>query len=124
MIKFVKWVSLTVAILLVLIFLYMRLSPPNVARVTLLNKSNEVIKSGSIDLCGERAIISEMKPKDEFKFELAVHHDCHYEVKISFISGKEISNGIGYVTNGLDSDDTILVFYEKIELGLRAPKNN
>ena len=117
LIRFLGWLSLALITLLALGLIYMKSLPANFARVTVINKSNEIIDSGSIDLCGEKASIGKLWPKDELQLKLAIHYDCHYEVKIIFSSGKEISEGIGYVTNGMDSDDEILVFDDKFELG-------
>lgn len=115
-----KWVGIGVLVFVVGIIAYIRLLPPNTAKVAVVNKGSEQIQSGEVELCGEKFSFSKLEPGQSFKQDLKVTRDCHYEVTATFLSGKKVSGGVGYVTHGMDFNDQILVTDEAVELAAKT----
>lgn len=102
-------------ILVAVAVLYFR--NPQKASVTVVNQASKALKIVTVELCGESVTIENLAIQTSKKLELKVHGDCHYQVDAIFESGEKLSNGVGYVTHGLDFDDQILVTDSEIKMG-------
>lgn len=90
---------------------------PQKASVTIINQASKTLKIVTIELCGEFATVEHLPVQTSKNLELKVHSDCHYQVDAVFESGEKLSNGVGYVTNGLDVEDQIIVTDSEIKMG-------
>lgn len=93
------------------------LRAPQKASVTVVNKAGKLLKTVTVELCGESATIESLAVQTSKKLELKVHSDCHYQVTAIFESGEKLSNGVGYVTHGMDFDDQIVITDSEIKMG-------
>lgn len=87
---------------------------PDVGVVLLSNESSETIASVQVSVCGQMFSFPDVS---EGKYVLArydVASDSHYEIKVSFRSGRTVEGEVGYVTNGNDFFDVIEITDNKI----------
>lgn len=96
-----------------------QLSLGNKADVRVINRSGDVVTSGEIELCGDRATFPSIQQNGEVTLTLKVSRDCHYDVKAVFASGKQVASSVGYVTLGTDFKDDILILSDRAELAPR-----
>lgn len=98
---------------------------PDIGVVLLSNESSENIASVQVSVCGQLFSFPDVS---EGKYVIArynVSSDSHYEIKVSFRSGRTLEGEIGYVTNGNDFFDVIEITDNKIihaERALPYPK--
>jgi len=90
---------------------------PQKASVTIMNQAGKALKIVNIELCGESATVENLPVQASKNLELKVRSDCHYQVDVVFESGEKLSNGVGYVTNGLHVEDKIIVTDSEIKMG-------
>lgn len=90
---------------------------PEKASVTIINQAGKALKIVTIELCGEFATVENIPVQTSKNLELKVHSDCHYQVDAVFESGEKLSNEVGYVTNGLQAEDQIIVTDSQIKMG-------
>jgi hypothetical protein len=88
----------------------------NNSEVTLVNKTSEKIKRCSVSLAGENFTVDNFKAGDKVSTVFVVRSDAHYRVTVTFYGGRKLEEDVGYVTNGFDYRDTILVYSDKIAL--------
>lgn len=80
---------------------------PNVGVVLLSNESSEAITSAQVSVCGQTFDIVDVPAGKFAVVRYDVAFDSHYEIKVSFQSGRMMENEIGYVMNGSDFLDVI-----------------
>jgi hypothetical protein len=78
-------------------------------RVVLLNKGSRKISSGTIQVCGQKIIFEGLKPGDLKTFNFTITTDSHYSVAVQFVSGKNLSKNVGYLTSGTIVNDLLIV---------------
>ncbi len=110
----IKILVLVIVLAAIAIF-YLR--TPQKASVTVMNQASKLLKIVTVELCGESATVENLPVQATKKVKLKVHSDCHYQVDAIFESGEKLSNGVGYVTHGLDFDDQIIVTDSEIKMG-------
>lgn len=91
--------------------------PNHKAMVTLVNRAGKVIKNAKVELCGQTGEANNILSEGSRNLTLKVTRDCAYQVNVTFESGEAIRNQVGYVTNGLDFDDQIIVSESEIKMG-------
>lgn len=84
-------------------------SQKNVGQFTITNNSDEIIKLAHIEICEQIIDIKNISPSKEHKGSFIVKSDSHYDVTITFASGKTLSKELGYVTHGFDFNHVITV---------------
>ena len=82
---------------------------PNKGAVQIINKSSEKIISGQISICQQQFFLSEISPNESKIFAYKVRSDSHYAVSVKFKSGRTLNKEIGYVTNGMNVEDDLIV---------------
>lgn len=105
--------------LLVFFFVFLEtscLSKSNTGQFVLINDSDELISHASIEVCGQLIEVENIKPHGEFNGSFKVKGDSHYKMAVSFASGKEIKDELGYVTHGFNYRHTITVTDSKISI--------
>lgn len=115
--NYMKFALISVISLIVIGAAYVYLRPSHKAVVTILNNSSKVIKIVKIQLCGELGNAKNIRPKDTGQLILKVHRDCGYQVEVEFDSNETLNKQVGYVTNGLDFNDQIIVTDSDINMG-------
>jgi hypothetical protein len=92
------------------------LSKSNTGQFTLINDSDELISHATVEVCDQLIEVKNIKPHEEFNGSFKVTGDSHYKMTVSFSSGKEIKDELGYVTHGFNYRHTIIVTDSKISI--------
>ena len=87
---------------------------PDVGVVLLSNESSETIASVQVSVCGQLFSFPDVSEGKYVHARYDVASDSHYEIKVSFRSGRTLEGDIGYVTNGNDFFDVIEITDNKI----------
>jgi hypothetical protein len=94
----------------------------NTGHITLVNDSGEEIAQARLEVCGQTLDFNEISPAGEQSASYRVKADSTYHLYIKFSSGKELEKTLGYVTNGFDFDDKLVVKNSDIVLQRGPPK--
>ncbi|MDH5189947.1 MAG: hypothetical protein OEW89_01725 [Gammaproteobacteria bacterium] len=78
--------------------------------------SGEIISSAVVKVCDQEFEFRNIDPEKTVIGDFIITSDSHYTIKIRFLSGSSIQNEIGYVTNGFDFNDKIIVSKSAIEI--------
>lgn len=113
--KILIWVAIA-STLLIVGFVTAMVFRSNHGTVTLINRSTESIAKGSMEVCGQKFNFTEIHPGESETAKFAVRADSHYQISITFRSGREISKQIGYVTSGFNYKDRLVVTQDDILL--------
>jgi hypothetical protein len=90
--------------------------------VTVVNESRESIAHLSIDICGQHFAAKDLAPHTNTVLNYRVGgRPAGYDVVVRFASGRELRKEVGYVTDGFDFQDTIIVTDTAVTLGIREP---
>lgn len=73
------------------------------------NRTSESIDRATIEVCGQALELSQIAPGEKKTASYKVVTDSHYDVSVTFNSGRKIDASVGYVTNGMDFRDTLIV---------------
>jgi len=113
-----KIISISYCLLVFLFVLFETSCLPksNTGQFVLINDSNELISHATIEICGQFIEGENIKPHKEFNGSFKVKGDSHYKMTVSFASGKEIKDELGYVTHGFNYRHTITVTASKISI--------
>ena len=84
--------------------------------VSILNQATELVVKGEIDICDQKFSFENIKPNERKSFIYKVTSDSHYKVIVEFSPDKKLVKEMGYVTNGMDFKDTVVVKNDDIEL--------
>ena len=88
----------------------------NKGEILIENKGTELVVHGEVDICGQKFAFEKIKPGDTRQFSYKVKSDSHYKILVEFESGKKLTKDLGYVTNGLDFKDALIVTEDDILL--------
>lgn len=89
---------------------------PNVANLTIINKSGGAIKSCVVKLNKDIADFGSLAVGASTSRRLRVWSDGDYDLTVQFANGKRLHEQLGYVTNGFDFTDTIVIYGDRAEL--------
>ncbi len=84
------------------------------SKVRVINKSSSEVVKGSIEIAGQKFIISNLNVGEESIFKYKVFSDSGYLVQIEFVSGKRQNKSIGYITHGFIFNDKLIITDEDI----------
>ena len=87
----------------------------NHGQVTI-NTTNEPLAGGTLKVCGQQFMIQKLMHNEEQVINFKIKTDSHYEIVLRFASGRTISKNIGYVTNGFDPVDRLLIKENDVEI--------
>lgn len=105
-----------VAVSAALIWIVTASCTSNKGQTKLVNKAKETITRAVVLVCGQTIELKSIQPtKSAFGF-YEVKADSHYDVKVEFQSGSKLHKEIGYVTNGKDFQDEVIVTEGDIQL--------
>lgn len=106
-----KWIFiLTILLLLVIAVLVFTLSnQKNRSQVVIVNASSQQIVSGEIEICNQHYRILKINPNEKEYITFNSKYDSHYIISIKFKTGKILMKELGYVTNGMDTNDILVV---------------
>lgn len=77
--------------------------------VHVLNKTTELVSKGQLEICGQHFEFGAVKPGESKLILFKVRSDSHYSIRVEFESKRMLSKDVGYVTNGCDFKDTLIV---------------
>lgn len=75
--------------------------------VRIVNSTAESVKTGELEICGQKFKIGEIEQGKSFMVHFKVKSDSHYKLAVEFRSGKKLTRELGYVTNGRDFKDVL-----------------
>ncbi len=88
----------------------------NTGEFTLVNESEELIRRAHIEISSTVIELKEIMPQEKRVVSFKVNGDSHYEIEITFVSGKQLRDDVGYVTSGFDYKHTINISETDISL--------
>lgn len=103
-------------LLLAVGFLILQLFSYTKGKVVIVNNSSEQIESGLIEVCKQHLTLSQINPNDKKEIPIKISGDSHYTITLQFKSGKVLKKELGYVTGGMESNDTLVVKDNEIVL--------
>ncbi len=92
-----------------LISLAMASCTPNKGDFLLTNKSNETITRAVVSVCNQTIELNSIQPNKSVSGFFEVRSDSHYDVTVEYESGRKFHKKVGYVTNGFDFRDEVVV---------------
>lgn len=81
----------------------------NQGTVTVINVSSLSLDKVNILICNQRFELSKIKPGEKQRINFKVTSDSHYEVSVQFVSGKKMKQNVGYITNGINYEDNLII---------------
>jgi hypothetical protein len=81
----------------------------NKGSILILNRASEPISRGIVSVCGQTIEWRDIAPAKSAGGSYKVKSDSYYDISIEFQSGRKLRKELGYVTNGFDFHDTIVV---------------
>jgi hypothetical protein len=78
-------------------------------RVRVVNGTIERIISGELEICRQHFVLENLEPGHAAMFQYIVRGDSHYTINITFESGATLDAELGYVTDGMDFEDELIV---------------
>ena len=91
------------------VLISVNLEPEGRYRVTIVNVGTTTILGGALDVQQQKHVLPRLRPRGAVVFEGRVDSDDDYKIDVTRESGVTIADSLGYLTNGVASDDTILV---------------
>jgi hypothetical protein len=92
----------------------------NKGTVWVINNATEPISRCIVSICGQTIELRDILPTKSAEGFYKVKSDSHYDISIEFQSGRKLRKELGYVTNGLDFHDRIVVTNTDIVLENRS----
>jgi hypothetical protein len=83
--------------------------------VIISNQSGEEVLGGNLEVCGQFFLIDPIKNGNFQTIKFKVKSDSSYNITIH-LKSSTIKESLGYVTNGIDFEDTIIVNESGISL--------
>lgn len=80
-----------------------------VGEVLIVNSATEPIKSGQVQVCGQKFKFGELEQGKTRVIQYKVRSDSHFELVVEFVSGKKLSKELGYVTSGREFKHVLTV---------------
>ena len=111
-----KILSLSYFAISLLLFIQSSCLAKNTGHFTLINNSHETISHAAIEICNQLFEIRNIKPNGNYSASFQIKGDSHYTISILFISGKKLKKQIGYVTNGFDFTNKIIITDSNISI--------
>ena len=81
----------------------------NRGEVNITNNSAERINHIEIEVCNQQFKLENIGIGESKLIRYEVKSDSHYRINVEFASGKKLEEEIGYITNGIDFKDLIVV---------------
>ena|ERR1700704_167862 len=91
-------------------------STQNAGEVGLESRASEPIDQAIVVVCGQRLDFSDVALGETKSAKFKVRGDSSYEVSIAFHSGRKINATVGYVTNGINYKDKLVVTDNEVVL--------
>lgn len=73
-----------------------------VGEVVIVNLATEPVKSGHVQVCGQKFQLGELEQGKTKAIQYKVRSDSHFELVVEFAPGNILSKELGYVTSGRD----------------------
>lgn len=80
-----------------------------VGEVLIINSATEPIKSGQVEVCGQKFQLGEIGQGKTSAIQYKVRSDSHFVLIVEFISGKKFSKELGYVASGTDNRHVLTI---------------
>jgi hypothetical protein len=85
-------------------------------QLTVVNKSSSELVSVKVEVCNQQLAFNNIAPGKSLKKIFEVTADSHYEISVLSKSGKLRSTHLGYITNGMNFSDRIIINDNEISL--------
>ena len=99
-----------------LIIGWMFLFSNNTGEIVIINKATEYVLEGEIEVCNQQLKFKDIKQGGSVGLHYKIKSDSHYKIMVKFKSGNTLIKNLGYVTNGDDFKDTLILKDNDIEL--------
>jgi hypothetical protein len=83
--------------------------PSGTGKVRIVNGAGERVAYGKLEICAQQIMFENLEPGEDRLFEYKITGDSHYVINVKFQSGAMLDRQLGYVTNGFDSDDVLII---------------
>jgi len=81
----------------------------NKGEVHISNEATERVVKGEVEICDQQYKFEGIKPRESKVIHYKVKSDSHYKITVEFESGKKMVKEVGYVTNGMDFKDALII---------------
>ena len=114
---FIKIVSYLFIIGTLLIILLGRIYFMNTSgQITVINKSSEVVAIAEVIVCNQVMQLKMIEINASKETSFRITGDAQYYILVEFASGRKLTTEIGYVTSGIDVEDTFIITDDDILL--------
>ena len=79
------------------------------ATLTIVNQSNEIIALIQVTVNENTQTVKGLEQDEEVEMQFFVKRDTGYNLGVEFLSGKEVTKKLGYVSYGFDVTDKITI---------------
>jgi hypothetical protein len=86
----------------------------NAGEVSVENRASESIERVTVAVSGQALEFAQIAAGEKKTERYKVVADSHYDVSVTFRSGRTIEASVGYVTNGMDFQDKLIVTNDAI----------
>lgn len=85
--------------------------------LTIRNGSDLLIQTATVKVSGSSLELENIHPSETRIGTFKIRSDSHYDISVKFAAGKSLNGSCGYVTNGVDSSDHLVVLDDEIRIG-------
>ncbi len=111
-------IGLAIFAFLALTAAYVYLTKNYHGELVLVNNFEQEITSGSVEVCKKKYIFGTLKPGETYKIEFKVTSESGYKLSVQLASGELLTEEIGYVSGGIDTNATIIMKDNKFNFKL------
>jgi hypothetical protein len=90
----------------------------------LINNSGQAIAKAEITVCKQKIEFRGVPMGQRTQGHYQIRGDSHYDLKITFESGRKMEGNLGYVTSGVDVFDEFIVTDLEIQFARRKAGRN
>ncbi len=88
----------------------------NDGEVEIINSASEPVRNGEIEVCDQRFKVGAIERGKSRTITYKVRSDSHYKIKMEFSSRRKLEKELGYVTNGRDFRDILVLSDDDVTL--------
>lgn len=90
-----------------------------VGEVFIINSATEPIKSGQVDVCGQKFQLGEVGQGKTKAIQYKVRSGSHFALIVEFVSGKKFTKELGYVASGTDNRHVLTIRDQEASIELQ-----
>ncbi|HJX97755.1 MAG TPA: hypothetical protein VJ281_02675 [Chthoniobacterales bacterium] len=109
-------IAVGVIVLLIIGFFAVRFFFIGKGQVDVRNDAAEAIVDGEMVVCRQRFVLGEIPPRAVKHISYRIDGEGDYAFRLRFASGRTVAKNVGYVTVGIDNNDSIAITNDDVVL--------